>query len=88
LAAAGCKKTILIRPSPEQFAVTLYKGIAFSFRKTFAVFLGLASPHANNGIATSPPETVDKLEVFFEMKIQSDPFSGKGHFHDDIPVSR
>jgi hypothetical protein len=68
--------------------VTLYEGSALSLRKTFAVFLGLASPHANNGIASSYPETVDQLEVFFEMEIQSGPFNGKGHFHDDIPVSR
>jgi len=68
--------------------VTLYKGIALSFRKALAVFLSLASPHANNGIPTSFPETVDELEVFFEMEIQSGPLSGKGHFHDDIPVSR
>jgi len=68
--------------------VTLYKGIALSFRKTLTVFLSLASPHANNGIPTSSPETVDELEVFFEMEIQGSPFSGKRHFHDDIPVSR
>jgi hypothetical protein len=63
--------------------VTLYKSITLSFRKALAVFLSLASPHANNGIPTSLPETVDYLEVLFEMEIQSGPFSGNGHFHDD-----
>jgi len=64
--------------------VTLYKGIALSFRKPLAVFLGLTSPHMNNGIPASSSETVDEFEVFFEMEIQSGPLSGKGHFHDDI----
>jgi hypothetical protein len=68
--------------------MTFYKSIALGFRKTLSIFLGLASPHANNGIATGFPETVDELEVFFEMDIQRGPFRGKGHCHDDIPVSR
>ena len=68
--------------------MALYKGIALGFRKPVAVFLGLTSPHANNGIPASSSETVDEFEVFFEMEIQSGPLSGKGHFHDDIPVSR
>jgi len=68
--------------------VTLYKRITISFRKALAVFFSLAPPHSNNGIRTSFPETVDELEVLFEMEIESGPFSGKRHFHDDIPASR
>jgi len=68
--------------------VTLYKSSALSFRKALPVLLRLASPHANNGISTSFPEAIDQLEVLFEMQIQSGPFGGKGHCHDDIPVSR
>jgi len=68
--------------------VTLYKSIAFSFRKALAVFFSLVFPHANNGIRTSFPESGDQLEMLFEMEIQSGPFSGKGHFHDDIPAKR
>jgi hypothetical protein len=67
--------------------VTLYKRVAFSFRKALAVFFSLVFPHANNGIRACFPETVDELEVLFEMEIQSGPFSGKRHFHDDIPAT-
>jgi hypothetical protein len=47
--------------------MTLDKSIALSFRKALSVLLCLASPHANNGISTSFPETVDQLEMRFEM---------------------
>src|SRR5262249_55922484 len=52
------------------------------FRKTVAVLVGLARPHANHGIAARSPETIDQSDVVLEMAIQGGPLSGKRPLHD------
>ena len=62
--------------------MALNKGMALKFRKTVAVLVGLARPHANHGIAARSPETIDQSDVVLEMAIQGGPLSGKRPLHD------
>ena len=49
--------------------MTLNKGVALEFRKTVAVLVGLAPPHADHGITARSPETVNQSGVVLEMAI-------------------
>src|SRR5262245_22474668 len=57
--------------------MALYESFTFRPRKSLASFVGLASPHAEHGIATSLPEAVDHSGMVLEMAIQSGPRSRK-----------
>jgi len=59
----------LVRPRPEELAVTLYERVTLKLRKAIAAFVGLALPHAQHAIPVDVPETVDKLGMLLEMTI-------------------
>jgi len=55
--------------------VALYKSFTLKTREALASFVGLASPHAEHGIATCLPEAVNHSGVLLEMIIQGGPMS-------------
>jgi len=55
--------------------VALYKSLTFKTREVLAIFVRLASPHAEHAIPTSRPERVDRPGVVLEMIIQGGPMS-------------
>jgi hypothetical protein len=56
--------------------VALYKSFTLKSREALAIFVALASPHAEYGIATGLPEAIDHPGMASEMTIQGGPISG------------
>jgi len=55
--------------------VALYKSLTLKTREVLAIFVRLASPHAEHAIAISRPEAVDHPGVVLEMIIHGGPMS-------------
>jgi hypothetical protein len=61
--------------------VALYERVTLKWRKAFAVFVGLALPHASYSIGVGIPEPIDKLRMLSEMIIQRGPLGRERLFH-------
>lgn len=53
--------------------MALYKSFTLKSREALAIFVGLALPHAEYGIATGLAVAVDHPDVLFEVTIQGGP---------------
>ena len=62
--------------------MALYKSVTLKFGKALAVFISLASPHADHVIPTDTPETFNEPDVVLEMTFQRGPLSNKHPLHD------
>ena len=58
---------------PEQFAVTLDKGITLELRERRAGFVGSGLPHGDHSMRVSVPEMVDEPRVVTEVLFQELP---------------
>ena len=63
----------VLRPMPQQFAVTLDEGITLELGEPRAGFVGSGLPHGDHSLRVSVPEMVDEPRVVTEVLFQELP---------------